>query len=573
MKLKLIRSFVAFALALCQLALAQTTVHIVEGLAILTTANPPAGASLRLSQPLGRKGPTIIRHFPAENPRTIRPSPNPMDPADSNYLTKDRGVGQTFTTPVGEPFRLDAITLRVGVAPLENNISRALGEAAFIQIFEVTGTPVINNNGTSGTTQVSVFYPNQPKANDYITGETYTTLMVAKGFLFPGALTEGQNNTLDFTTSSTGTLLRFDITATGGVFLQPDRKYAFLIGFENAALNRALPVNNWPYLNPGSGGASSEALQLTGPYAARHAFRREGRFEFPESNLREALENVDANDPVAYSKSSFWPVLSQRLAQQPGTWGRPDVDNYRDLAFWIEGSSTTPVEPRAPPISGIGNGAIPARHYMAERPAAVTTTSVCNRDWNSDDTDLGAVFTNGSTTPQLDSITVQSMTISGGEGVPGLPLTFDFFRVAGPLSKLVFTPLWRSSGMVPVSSAQGNSLTFYFLSQRQILEAGASYAFVIGSAVEEKTSSPTASPLVAQDINRFALGVTSSNNRSDTYENRCEAQFAGTRPGLAALPNTLNMTLGVYFAVNEDEILKMKWNYAKIFQSLAESYA
>jgi hypothetical protein len=29
----------------------------------------------------------------------------------------------------------------------------------------------------------------------------------------------------------------------------------------------------------------------------------------------------------------------ERLGQQPSTWGRPDVDTYRDLVFWIEGDN------------------------------------------------------------------------------------------------------------------------------------------------------------------------------------------------------------------------------------------
>jgi hypothetical protein len=82
-------------------------------------------------------------------------------PAGSHFLVKDRDLGQTFRTPPGSAIRLEAITVRVGPAPLGNaaGIAGASNAPVFIQIFEVSGTPVIHDNGTAGTTTVSVSYP------------------------------------------------------------------------------------------------------------------------------------------------------------------------------------------------------------------------------------------------------------------------------------------------------------------------------------------------------------------------------------------------------------------------------
>jgi hypothetical protein len=258
-----------------------------------------------------------------------RPSPNPADPAGSRYLVKDRDLGQTFRTPAGRPFVIEAVTLRVGPAPLGDRagIRGAHGAPVFLQLLEVSGSPVFHDNGTTGTTTVSVSYPGKAVADDYLTGESYHTLLVATGGVLPEALEVGDSNTVEPTRESAGTLLRFDLRGTRPPVLQPERQYAFLVGFETAATDRALPIDNYDYVNQAG---ASEALVAAGPYPDGHAIRREGRVERPYAQLAEALSEDAA-------KSSFPSSFAERLRQQPGTWGRPDVDTWRDLVFWIEG--------------------------------------------------------------------------------------------------------------------------------------------------------------------------------------------------------------------------------------------
>jgi hypothetical protein len=212
---------------------------------------------VRVAQPYGRKGPTSLRHFPSSVPRRARPSPNPADPPGSQYLIKDRDLGQTFRTRPGEPFVLEAITVRVGPAPLDDlaGIAGAANADVFVQVFAVSGTPVIHDNGTTGTTTVSVSYPGKPMADDYITGEYYETLLVARGGVLPPVLHVGESNTSAPTPESAGTLLRFDLSRAGRLVLAPNRVYAFMLGFERPAVARALPIDNYDYLNqPGRAG-------------------------------------------------------------------------------------------------------------------------------------------------------------------------------------------------------------------------------------------------------------------------------------------------------------------------------
>jgi hypothetical protein len=179
-------------------------------LTVSIVATPPTGDRVIASQPLGRKGPTSIRYF-AEQSALRRPgqSPNPQDPNAGKYWLHDRDLGQTFTTPPGpQQYKLDAITLRVGVTSSTVGIEGARKAKVSLQLYKVTGTPVINDNGTTGGTQFSKAYilkETMGMADDYITGETYTSLTVARGGILPDPLSAGENNTLKPTTESKGT--------------------------------------------------------------------------------------------------------------------------------------------------------------------------------------------------------------------------------------------------------------------------------------------------------------------------------------------------------------------------------
>lgn len=304
-----------------------------------TPAADPSGAQVKLFQNLGRKGPTSIRYYgPDATNRNLSESLNPNDPPPAQYYTRDRDLGQTFTVPAGtKAFRLDTITVRLGPVTATNSLDDATNAPVFLQIFEVTGTPVINHYGTTNGEQVSSGYTQlatRHLADDYITGETYTTKLVATGGILPAAFViDSGGNTANPTTSNTGTRLRFDLTATGGVILHPGRVYAFMVCFENFAPKMSLPLDNWDYLNVNGMTATSPEV-LNGPYSGGHAIRREGRIPNPHENL----------DKV-FSTNAIWSafdVRTQRILQAPTTFGRPDVDTYRDLVFWIEGSDVSP---------------------------------------------------------------------------------------------------------------------------------------------------------------------------------------------------------------------------------------
>lgn len=213
-----------------------------NGLRVESVDAPPAGPQVKIVQPYGRRCPNSFR-LTTDAERNLKQSPNAVDSRfnGGKYWKRDRDLGQTFTVPDGEPFRLDAITVRVGPSGYGTFDHRMAGGARVsLQIMTVSGTPRINDNGTrSGT--VSKAYPNEPRADDYITGESYEHLIVARGGVLPKELTLGgpvpgdpdrTYNTTEPTTRSLGTLLRFDLVGDAEITLQPDHRYAFLMMFD-----------------------------------------------------------------------------------------------------------------------------------------------------------------------------------------------------------------------------------------------------------------------------------------------------------------------------------------------------
>jgi hypothetical protein len=100
---------------------------------------------------------------------------------------------------------------------------------------------------------------------------------------------------------------------SGAPVLQPGRRYAFLVLFDEPAPRRELALANL-YHGPHDFGG--------------HGIRREGSVAHPWCDPRWVNDRTASSLPLD---------RDVRLAQQPGTWGRPDVDTYRVLTLFIEG--------------------------------------------------------------------------------------------------------------------------------------------------------------------------------------------------------------------------------------------
>jgi len=196
-------------------------VNATINLQVILIPSPPGGPNVRIKQeqqdPPGKGRMTSVRFFTneARDLKGPRFDPN-IDPGDGRFFTRDRDLGQSFTTPVGGPFRLEAITLRTGSTDVGGD---APGAAVSLQIFAVSGTPKTMNGGA------------KHGEADFITGETYESLWVVHGGTLPMGLQKDQ-------------WLRWELTGGEAIVLQPGTKYAFLVMFDEPSARRELALAN-----------------------------------------------------------------------------------------------------------------------------------------------------------------------------------------------------------------------------------------------------------------------------------------------------------------------------------------
>lgn len=340
---------------------------------------PPAGPTVRVSQ-LRRDetGPTSMRYYA---PRTGAPTKvddwayGGRGEGDVRYYFRDRDLGQVFTTG-SEGFRLGALTVRL--QPVDVAEADPSGAAVSLQLFRVEGQPVVDDNGTAdyaanahrvdteGLTAVAANdtstwagggayvgpvtnprwstyasdWPEDPAdahspyrwpvmhySDDFLTGERYVPLAIARGAVVPGGI-------------DTDDYLRWEIDGGGAAWtLEPDTRYAFLLLFDEPAapgVKRNLPLSN---INVLPGGRTADV------FPGGHMIRREGATTEPDEVF--IRDTTDAADVEASRRSASFPVAADgtpdfaaRAAIAPGTLGYPDVDTYRDMWFVLEGEPT-----------------------------------------------------------------------------------------------------------------------------------------------------------------------------------------------------------------------------------------
>lgn len=263
------------------------------------------------------------------------------------YIKRDRDLGQTFTYTGTTPAKLDAVTVRTGFGT--NVIRRGMyGRAVSIQVFKVTGTPVLNDNGTPAGTEALHGFPHDrlgtnipSNRDDYYTGEVYTSLAVGTGGTFPSKTAFGFAESADIDPASAaikGKYLRWDLTGSTEVVLQPGERYAFLVMIDQMSGDSGFTLAN----------------HYTGSYAGGHGIRRDGNGVFPPVAPDPTKDFKDPANAAAYASAHFPADFAARTAIAPGTDGYPDVDTWRDFSFWVEVSPVP--EPTALAVFGAGAG-------------------------------------------------------------------------------------------------------------------------------------------------------------------------------------------------------------------------
>lgn len=246
------------------------------------------------------------------------------------YIKRDRDLGQTFTYTGSRSKIWKSVTVRLGFG---TNVVRQgmYGKNISIQIFEVTGEPVLNNNGSDEKVEAFHGFPhNRPGdsiasiRDDYFIGETYTSIGVFTGAKFPsktgfGFANETTNVSPDDSTLK-GRFLRFEFPVSAKIELQPGKKYAFLIMIDEMGFDVGFTLANNYY----------------GSYEGGHGIRRDGNGVFPPVPADPAKDFTDPANKKALESAHFPTNFQERIKISPGTNGYPDVCTWRDLSFFVE---------------------------------------------------------------------------------------------------------------------------------------------------------------------------------------------------------------------------------------------
>jgi hypothetical protein len=247
------------------------------------------------------------------------------------YIKRDRDLGQTFTYTDKIPKKLAAITVCTGYgtnAVRPNMYHKSIS----IQIFEVSGVPSFNNNGSNSSVSAYHGFPHNRITDsishirdDYFTGEVYTSIGLFTGAFFPGKKEFGfpDNNRVVPADHHLlkGKYLRFELPKNNAIVLYPERKYAFLIMIDKIGNDCGFTLAN----------------NYKGSYLGGHAIRRDGSGSFPPVPADPQKNFTDAGNAKSLSSAHFPSDFKKRTSIPPGTNGYPDVDTWRDLLFMIEG--------------------------------------------------------------------------------------------------------------------------------------------------------------------------------------------------------------------------------------------
>ncbi|MBD3420107.1 MAG: hypothetical protein GF398_08330 [Chitinivibrionales bacterium] len=248
---------------------------------------------------------------------------------DEGYYQRSRDCGQTFTAT--KDCFLDAVVIRTSNSS-KAVFKNAIGQPMFMQLFEITGTPTINDNGTPyGTDPAHGFGVGQKmhRCDDYFEDITFTSIGVAHGAEFPDippTYPDGDAGKLVY--------IRCDFTGEHEIELKSGHRYAFMLGFTNPTdfgplyedqCRIGISMENYASAKE----PSDLTVDLT-PYKGGFSIRREGDGTLPPTMIPGTTPQ-----PHLISEAMF-ATGDARYEGSPTSDGYPDVDTYRDWNFYLE---------------------------------------------------------------------------------------------------------------------------------------------------------------------------------------------------------------------------------------------
>ncbi|MFZ5829682.1 MAG: hypothetical protein ACOY3P_06330, partial [Planctomycetota bacterium] len=239
---------------------------------------------------------------------------------EQGYYRRARDLGQVFTAP--RDFTLDAIVFRTGNDDL-CVLPGAVGAEVFVQFFEVTGEPVINDNGTPPDSKATHGFSTNHRCDDFVDGVEYKALCVIAGGRLPDLLKDSDGKL---------TYLKWHFEGADAPRFEEGRRYAFMIGFVEPAPDRNFTLSN---RNNAASPRPPAMADSADTYHGGWGLRREGNGATPPRMVPGDFPPTDPEALRQLEAESAFPPGEARYAIPPTCDGYPDVDTYRDHEFYM----------------------------------------------------------------------------------------------------------------------------------------------------------------------------------------------------------------------------------------------
>ncbi len=279
-----------------------------------------------------RKWRAVVRQLPIEERRVVvrqvaantggNTSVRNCEPLKwkiKGYYQRNRDLGQVFTAP--RTFVLDAIVLRTGPGD-SAFLEGTAGAPVFVQFFEVTGTPVIDDNGTPVGTKATHGFSTNHRCDDFVTGIAYEPVRVVKGGRMPDLAAAGDGRFV---------YMKWNLTVDDEPTFESGKRYAFVVGIARPGPRRGFTLAN---RNNASSPAPPRLADAADTYGGGWSVRREGNGR-RRSRIDSQTEPDDRVVRARLKAESYFPAGDARFAIPPTCDGYPDVDTYRDLEFYL----------------------------------------------------------------------------------------------------------------------------------------------------------------------------------------------------------------------------------------------
>jgi hypothetical protein len=277
-------------------------------------ASPPVKGVVLSQTEFDRGGNTSLRQVPTAE----------LLWKEAGYFRRNRDLGQVFVAP--RDFRLGGIVVRLGPhCPPLSPLAREQGDL-FLQLFRVAGEVQLADNETPAGERARHGFTANHRADDYLWGVEYHPLFHVRGGRAP--LLSDDSTPLRY--------LEFQLTESRRPTLIAGERYAFLIGFCDAASGAALTLANRNRADEPRPG------DLPAIVADGWAIRREGNGQAPKIFGVGNPRSLTTEQLASARRSALLPSGVQRFRRAPQTEGYPDVDSYRDLEFYLLEADVVP---------------------------------------------------------------------------------------------------------------------------------------------------------------------------------------------------------------------------------------